>query len=40
MASFYFNEDTRQALLNRGFFVLERSGNLIHSEKGDTLKVA
>jgi len=40
MASFYFNEDIRQTLLSRGFFVLERSGNLIHSENGNTLKVA
>jgi len=40
MASFYFNEEVRQALLNEGFFVLERSGHVIHSENGDYLKVA
>ncbi len=40
MASFYFNEEVKHALLSNGFFVLERSGNLIHSENGEYLKVA
>ena len=40
MASFYFNDDVKSELLSRGYFVLERKGDLIHSENSDYLKVA
>ncbi len=40
MASFYFNQETKEELLKQGYFVLERSGNLIKSENQDYLKVA
>jgi len=40
MASFYFNQDTKDELLKEGFFVVERSGDLIHTENSDYLKVA
>ncbi len=40
MASFYFNQDTKDELLEQGYFVLERCGDLIHSSKQAFLKVA
>jgi len=40
MASFYFNHETKEELLKQGYFVLERSGNLIKSENQTYLKVA
>jgi len=40
MASFYFNQETKDELLKQGYFILERSGNLIKSENQDYLKVA
>ncbi len=40
MASFYFNKDTKDELLNQGYFVVERSGHLLKTENSDTLKVA
>ncbi|MEZ5673245.1 MAG: hypothetical protein R3E08_13050 [Thiotrichaceae bacterium] len=32
LASFYINDETKQAALERGYFVLQRSGNLVHTE--------
>ena len=40
MASFYFNQDIKGELLKRGYFVVERSGDLISTENSDYLKVA
>ncbi len=40
MASFYFNQDIKDELLNQGYFVLERRGDLIHTENSEFLKVA
>ena len=40
MASFYFNDETKSELLNQGFFVLERRGDLVNTENSDYLKVA
>jgi len=40
MASFYFNHETKSELLKQGFFVLERSGDIVNTENSDYLKVA
>ena len=40
MASFYFNQDTKKELLNQGYFIIERSGDLIKTKNSDYLKVA
>jgi len=40
MASFYFNQDTKDELLNEGYFIVERSGDLIKTENSDYLRVA
>ncbi len=40
MASFYFNEETKDELLKQGYFVVERSGDLLKTENSDYLKVA
>lgn len=32
LASFYINDDTKEEALNRGYFVLQRCGDLIHTE--------
>jgi hypothetical protein len=40
MASFCFNQETKQELLQQGYFVLERRGDLISTESSDFLKVA
>jgi len=40
MASFYFNHETKRELLKQGFFVLERSGDIVNTENSDYLKVA
>ena len=40
MASFYFNQDTKDKLLAQGYFVLERCGDLIQSSNQAFLKVA
>ncbi len=40
MASFYFNTETKDELLEQGYFVLERSGDLIKSNHRENLKVA
>lgn len=40
MASFYFNQDTKDELLNQGYFVIERRGDLVRTENSKYLKVA
>ncbi len=40
MASFHFNRDVKGELLNQGYFVVERCGDLINMERSDCLKVA
>jgi len=40
MASFYFNQETKDKLLKDGYFVVERRGRLIKTENSDYLKVA
>ena len=40
MASFYFNQDTKDELLNQGYFIIERRGNLVSTENSEYLKVA
>jgi len=40
MASFYFNQDTKDELLKQGYFIVERSGDLIKTENSDYLRVA
>jgi hypothetical protein len=39
IASFHIYEDAKKAALERGFFVLQRRGKLIHTECGENLKV-
>jgi chromosome segregation ATPase len=40
LAGFYVNDDTKKETLNRGYFVLQRCGDLIHTECNDAqLKV-
>ena len=38
LASFHFNDNAKEETLNRGYFVLQRSGNIISSSTGDHLK--
>jgi len=40
LASFHFNKEAKNEALNRGYFVIERSGNLLHTENKEALKVA
>jgi len=40
MASFHFNQETRDELLKQGYFVVERSGDLMTTENSGYLKVA
>jgi len=40
MASFYFNQETKDEILKQGYFVVERSGDLVKTENSDYLKVA
>ncbi len=40
MASFHFNEDVKDELLEQGYFVLERCGDLVRTENSEHLKVA
>jgi len=40
MASFYFNQETKEALLEQGYFIVERRGDLVKTENSDYLKVA
>ena len=39
MASFHFNPEIKDKLLDRGYFVVERQGELIHTENSDYLRV-
>ena len=39
MASFHINDDAKREALNRGFFVLQRSGDLIHTDAAESLLV-
>jgi hypothetical protein len=39
MASFHFNSEIKDKLLDRGYFVVERQGELIHTENSDYLRV-
>jgi hypothetical protein len=40
MASFLFNKETKGELLKQGYFVVERAGDLIHTENSNYLNVA
>lgn len=40
MASFYFNQETKDELLKQGYFIVERCGDLISTENSEYLKVA
>lgn len=39
IASFHINDDAEQEALRRGYFVLLRCGDLVHTESGDHLTV-
>jgi hypothetical protein len=39
IASFHINDDAKASALQRGYFVLQRSGDLIHTESGKELTV-
>jgi hypothetical protein len=39
IASFHINKDAKNEALQRGFFVLERSGKVLHTESGEHLLV-
>ena len=39
IASFHINDDAKKEALRRGYFVLQRSGDLVHTENGDHLTV-
>ena len=39
IASFHINDSAKKEALRRGYFVLQRSGDLIHTESGDHLTV-
>ena len=39
IASFNFYDEAKEAALNRGFFVLQRSGNVIHTDATENLLV-
>jgi len=39
LASFHINDNAKEEALKRGYFVLQRSGDIIHSECGGHLKV-
>jgi hypothetical protein len=39
IASFHINEDAKKEALRRGYFVLQRSGDLVHTESSDHLTV-
>jgi len=40
MAAFYFSQETKNELLKQGYFVVERSGDLMKTENSEYLKVA
>ena len=39
IATFHINDAAKQEALKRGYFVLQRSGDLVHTESSDNLKV-
>ena len=39
IASFYINDDAKKEALKRGYFVLQRSGDLVHTESSEHLTV-
>ena len=39
IAAFHINDDAKEEALRRGYFVLQRSGNLVHTESSDYLTV-
>jgi len=39
IASFHINDDAKREALRRGYFVLQRSGHLVHTESGEYLTV-
>ncbi len=39
IASFHINDDAKKEALKRGYFVLQRSGDLVHTESSDHLTV-
>jgi hypothetical protein len=39
IAAFHINEDAKKEALQRGYFVLQRSGDLVHTESAETLTV-
>ena len=39
IATFHINDDAKKAALSRGYFVLQRSGDLVHTESGHHLTV-
>ena len=39
IATFHINDDAKKAALSRGYFVLQRSGDLVHTESGSHLTV-
>jgi len=39
IASFHINDTAKKAALRRGYFVLQRSGDLVHTESGEHLTV-
>ena len=39
IASFHINDKAKREALNRGYFVLQRSGDLVHTESGEHLTV-
>ncbi len=39
IAAFHINDDAKEEALKRGYFVLQRSGDLVHTESSDCLTV-
>ena len=39
IASFHIHDEAKESALQRGYFVLQRSGNVLHTEQGKTLQV-
>jgi hypothetical protein len=39
IASFHINETAKKAALSKGYFVLQRSGDVVHTENGEHLTV-
>ena len=39
IASFHINDDAKEEALKRGYFVLQRSGDVVHTESGEHLRV-